>query len=53
MRLKLIEDLVVDHVILGTDDGSFVQKVLELTGAKVAEAVIDFEPERGLTSTGG
>lgn len=50
--LKLAKELGADHVIQATDDGSFVQKVLELTNGKGAESIIDFVAEGGSTSTG-
>lgn len=50
--LKLAKELGADHVILGTEDGSFVQKVLDLTNGKGAESVIDFVAEGGSTKTG-
>lgn len=50
--LKLAKELGADHVIQATDDGSFVQKVLDLTNGKGAEAVVDFVAEGGSTKTG-
>lgn len=50
--LKLAKELGADHVVQSTEDGSFVQKVLDLTNGKGAEAVIDFVAEGGSTSTG-
>lgn len=50
--LKLAKELGADHVIEGSDDGSFVQKVLDLTGGKGAEAIVDFVAEGGSTKTG-
>ncbi|KAK5951450.1 hypothetical protein OHC33_007506 [Knufia fluminis] len=50
--LKLAKELGADHVIEGSDDGSFVQKVLDLTGGKGAEATVDFVAEGGSTKTG-
>ncbi|GIZ39408.1 hypothetical protein CKM354_000279300 [Cercospora kikuchii] len=50
--LALAKDIGADHVVQAKDDGSFVQQVLELTGGKGAEAVIDFVAEGGATSTG-
>lgn len=40
--LKLAKQLGADHVFQSTDDGSFVQKIKDLTGGQGAEAVIDF-----------
>lgn len=50
--LKLAKELGADHVVLGKDDGSFVKEVMDLTGGKGAEAIIDFVAEGGSTSTG-
>ena len=50
--LALAKDIGADHVVLSNDDGSFVKEVLELTGGKGAEAVIDFVAEGGSTATG-
>lgn len=50
--LKLAKELGADHIIQATDDGSFVQKVLDLTNGKGAEAIIDFVAEGGSTKTG-
>ncbi|KAK5083147.1 hypothetical protein LTR05_007030 [Lithohypha guttulata] len=50
--LKLAKDLGADHVVLGKEDGSFVKEVMDLTGGKGAEAIIDFVAEGGSTSTG-
>lgn len=50
--LKLAKELGADHVVLGKDDGSFVKEVMDLTGGKGAEAIIDFVAEGGSTKTG-
>ena len=50
--LKLAKELGADHVIQGGDDGGFVKQVLDLTGGKGAEAIIDFVAEGGSTKTG-
>ncbi|KAK5097690.1 hypothetical protein LTR70_000596 [Exophiala xenobiotica] len=50
--LKLAKGLGADHTIEGSEDGAFVQKVLDLTGGKGAEAIIDFVAEGGSTKTG-
>lgn len=50
--LKLAKELGADHVILGKDDGSHVKEVLDITGGKGAEAVIDFVAEGGSTKIG-
>lgn len=50
--LNLAKELGADHIIQASDDGSFVQKVQDLTGGKGAEAIIDFVAEGGSTKTG-
>lgn len=50
--LNLAKELGADHIIPASEDGSFVQKVLDLTDGKGAEAVIDFVAEGGSTKTG-
>jgi len=50
--LKLAKDLGADHVIQSGESDDFVEKVLDITGGKGAEAVIDFVAEGGSTSTG-
>lgn len=50
--LNLAKELGADHIIQATEDGSFVQKVLDLTNGKGAESVIDFVAEGGSTKTG-
>lgn len=51
--LELAKKLGADHIIQsGDDDDAVVQKVKSITGAKGAEAVIDFVAEGGSTSTG-
>lgn len=50
--LDLARNLGAEHVIQSGEDDSFVKQVMELTGGKGAEAVIDFVAEGGSTSTG-
>ncbi|KAJ9662633.1 hypothetical protein H2198_001305 [Neophaeococcomyces mojaviensis] len=50
--LKLAKGLGADHTIEVDEGGAFVQKVLDLTGGKGAEAIIDFVAEGGSTKTG-
>lgn len=50
--LKLAKEIGADHIIEGKEDGSFVKEVMDLTGGKGAEAVIDFVAEGGSTATG-
>lgn len=51
--LKLAKELGADHTIeSGKDDADLVKKVIDLTGGKGAEAVIDFVAEGGSTATG-
>ena len=50
--LKLAKDLGADHVVQSGENDDFVKNVLEITGGKGAEAVIDFVAEGGSTSTG-
>ncbi|KAK3670869.1 putative secondary metabolism biosynthetic enzyme [Recurvomyces mirabilis] len=50
--LKLAKELGADHVVQSGEGDDFVKKVLEITGGKGAEAVIDFVAEGGSTSTG-
>lgn len=50
--LDLAKTLGADHAFQAGEDGSFVKQVLELTGGKGAEAVIDFVAEGGSTTTG-
>ncbi|KAK4553968.1 hypothetical protein LTR86_008809 [Recurvomyces mirabilis] len=50
--LKLAKELGADHVVQSGEKDDFVKKVLEITGGKGAEAVIDFVAEGGSTSTG-
>jgi NAD+-dependent secondary alcohol dehydrogenase Adh1 len=50
MALKLAEDCGANELVKA--DGNEVQRVLELTKGKGAEAVIDFVAERGTTSKG-
>lgn len=50
--LNLAKELGADHIIQASEDGSFVQKVLDLTNGKGAEAIIDFVAEGGSTKTG-
>lgn len=50
--LALAKKIGADHVVQATPDGSFVKEVLDLTGGKGAEAVIDFVAEGGATATG-
>lgn len=50
--LKLAKELGADHVIEADDEGSFVNKVKDLTGGKGAEAIIDFVCEGGSMKTG-
>lgn len=51
--LSLAKQLGADHTIQsGSDDSAMVKKVLELTGSKGAEAVLDFVAEGGSTATG-
>jgi NAD+-dependent secondary alcohol dehydrogenase Adh1 len=49
--LSLAKKLGADHTIEAKDD-NFVKDVLDLTGGKGAEAVIDFVAEGGSTSSG-
>ncbi|HET7398496.1 MAG TPA: NAD(P)-dependent alcohol dehydrogenase [Intrasporangium sp.] len=48
--VKLALDIGADHGIVA--DGSHVQQVLDLTGGKGAEAVVDFVGEGGATAEG-
>lgn len=50
--LVLAKNLGADKTIQSDEDGSLVKQVLELTGGKGAEAVIDFVAEGGSTATG-
>lgn len=50
MALKLAESCGADELVKA--DGNEVQRVLELTKGKGAEAVLDFVAERGTTSKG-
>lgn len=50
--LELAKKLGADHVFQAGEDGGFVKEVLQLTGGKGAEAVVDFVAEGGSTSTG-
>lgn len=50
--LALAKQIGADHVVQATEDGSFVKEVLDLTGGKGAEVVIDFVAEGGATATG-
>ncbi|KAK6429705.1 hypothetical protein LTR95_014149 [Oleoguttula sp. CCFEE 5521] len=50
--LALAKQLGADHTIQPSKDDSFVKQVLDLTGGKGAEAVIDFVAEGGSTATG-
>lgn len=50
--LALAKKLGADHVVQGGDGDEFVKEVMELTGDKGAEAVIDFVAEGGSTATG-
>ena len=50
--LELAKKLGADHTVQAGDDEAFVKEVRALTGAKGAEAVIDFVAEGGSTSTG-
>ena len=50
--LELAKKLGADHIVQAGDDEAFVKEVRALTGAKGAEAVIDFVAEGGSTSTG-
>lgn len=50
--LELAKKLGADHTFQAGEDGAFVKQVLELTGGKGAEAVIDFVAEGGSTATG-
>lgn len=50
--LKLAKSIGADHVFEADKDGSFVQKVKDLTGGKGAEAIIDFVCEGDSMKTG-
>lgn len=50
--LTLAKKLGADHIVQSGDDDAFVKEVLDLTGGKGGEAVIDFVAEGGSTSTG-
>ncbi|OQO11441.1 hypothetical protein B0A48_03168 [Cryoendolithus antarcticus] len=50
--LALAKQLGADHTIQPSKDEAFVKQVLDLTGGKGAEAVIDFVAEGGSTATG-
>lgn len=50
--LALAKKIGADHAVQAKDGGSFVKEVLDLTGGKGAEAVIDFVAEGGATSAG-
>jgi NAD+-dependent secondary alcohol dehydrogenase Adh1 len=50
--LALAKKIGADHVVQPKDDGNFVKEVMDLTGGKGAEAVIDFVAEGGSTATG-
>lgn len=50
--LDLAKKLGADHVVQSGDDEAMVKQILELTGGKGAEAVIDFVAEGGSTTTG-
>ena len=52
--LDLAKKLGADHTVQSKDDNNaaFVKEVLDLTGGKGAEAVIDFVAEGGSTATG-
>lgn len=50
--LTLAKKLGADHTVQAKDDESFVKEVLDITGGKGAEAIIDFVAEGGSTSTG-
>ena len=50
--LALAKKLGADHIVQAGNDEAMVKEVLELTGGKGGEAVIDFVAEGGSTSTG-
>lgn len=50
--LALAKKLGADYTVQAKDDEEFVKEVMDLTGGKGAEAVIDFVAEGGSTSTG-
>lgn len=50
--LALAKKIGADYTIEGTDDGSFVKEVMDITKGKGAEAIIDFVAEGGSTATG-
>lgn len=50
--LALARELGADHTVEAKDEGSHVAEVLELTGGKGAEAVVDFVAEGGSTAQG-
>ena len=50
--LALAKKLGADNTVQAKDDESFIKEVLDITGGKGAEAVIDFVAEGGSTSTG-
>ena len=50
--LALAKKIGADYTVQAKDDESFVKEVLDITGGKAAEAVIDFVAEGGSTKTG-
>lgn len=50
--LALAKEIGADHVVLSTEDGTFVKEILELTKGKGAEAVLDFVCEGGSMVSG-
>lgn len=50
--LALAKDIGADHVVLSTEDGTFVKEILDLTKGKGAEAVLDFVCEGGSMVSG-
>ncbi|MBA8793723.1 NAD+-dependent secondary alcohol dehydrogenase Adh1 [Friedmanniella endophytica] len=50
--LALAEELGADHTVQSDEQGSHIARILELTGGKGAEAVIDFVAEGGSTAQG-
>lgn len=50
--LALAKEIGADHVVLSTEDGTFVKEILDLTKGKGAEAVLDFVCEGGSMVSG-
>lgn len=50
--LALAKEIGADHVVLSTEDGTFVKEILDLTNGKGAEAVLDFVCEGGSMVSG-